>query len=53
MIEHRHYWAAAFVSLGFLGSRCPCGERRFLAGYRNERCNRIVERLNTTWRVRA
>jgi hypothetical protein len=52
MSEHTHFWAAAFMGLGFLGSRCRCGERRFLAGYRDERRNRIVERLNTTWRVR-
>lgn len=51
-MRHEHFWAASFLSLGFLGSRCKCGAKRFLAGYKVERCNRIAERLNASWRVR-
>ena len=51
-MTHQHFWYASFLGLGFKGSTCPCGARRFLAGYKEERCNRIVERLNCSWRVR-
>lgn len=51
-MTHDHMWAASFIRLGFLGSSCRCGARRFLGGYQRERCNRIAERLNRSWRVR-
>ncbi len=54
---HQHYWYASFCGLGFLGSTCKCGARTFLGGFRGyvanpERYERIVERLNRSWRVR-
>ena len=52
-MTHQHFWYASFAHFHFLGSVCSeCKERRFLGGYRDERCNRIVERLNRSWRVR-
>lgn len=46
-----HFYAASARYLGYLMSACPCGAKRFLGGYPDERRNRIAERLNRSWRV--
>ena len=52
-MTHEHWWYASFSHFHFIGSKCSdCGEKRFLAGYQDERCNRIAARLNCSWRVR-